>query len=144
MKRALLLLCLCACRPPNADAEARALIDDLQALDDAATTTVHVSPNETGLGNAEGYVKAKQAALHERVLQVQMSQLSPSVSAALTAAYAKNVTSAHQVQDYVNNTVPKTDASARAHAKKLAAQICELTETPTYKTECDPFRTPNE
>jgi len=141
MKRALLLLCLCACPPPNVDAEGRALIDDLQALDDATTNTVHVSPNETGLGNAEVYVKAKEAALHERFLRVQTGQLSPSVSAALTTAYAKNVTSAHQVQDYVNNAVPK-GSPARARAKKLAAQICEITETPTFKTECDPFRTP--
>lgn len=142
MKRALLLLGLCAC-PPNLDADARTLIDDLQALDDATTATVRVSPNETGLGNAEYYVKAKEASLHERVLQVQPSQLSPSVSAALTTAYAKNVTSAHQVQDQINNTVPKATPAAIARAKKLAARICAVTETSASTPECAPFRTPD-
>ncbi|HEY2365268.1 MAG TPA: hypothetical protein VGH87_02740 [Polyangiaceae bacterium] len=142
MRRVVFFLVLCACPPPSSDAEAQAVARDLDALDDAAETTMRVTPNETGLANVEVYVKSREKSLHEHILNLQNATLSASTSATLQAAYAKNATTAHVVQDRVNNAVPKESPAARARAKKVALEICEITETPKYATECAPFRTP--
>lgn len=140
MRRVALLIFLCACPPPSSDAEAKAVTRDLIALDEAAETTMRVSPNDTGLANVEVYVKSREKSLHEHILALQDATLAPSVSTALKDAYAKNVTTAHAVEDYVNNAVPPVTPAAKAHAKKVALEICEITATPANKTECAPFR----
>jgi len=137
----IVLLCIAACAR-NRDAEAQTLVDDLRSLDDAAEEAVHTSPNESGLEKAEALVRAKEADLHTRVLALQSASLTPAASTAWNAASAKNVLSAQNVRDDVYNAVLKTNPPLRARANKLALELCAITETPTYATQCAPFRNP--
>lgn len=140
MRRVALLLFLCACPPPSSDDEAKAVARDLAMVDDAADDTMRVTANDTGLTNVETMVKTREKSLHEHVLALQSATLTPANSAALKSAYAKNVKTAHTVVDRINNAVPPESAATKARAKKVALQLCVITETPANTTDCAPFR----
>ncbi|MEO7094209.1 MAG: hypothetical protein ABI175_13220, partial [Polyangiales bacterium] len=115
----LLVLGSAACSR-NRDQEAKALIDDLAVLDEAVIDAVRAHPDADGLAKAEALVEAKRASLHDRVVKLEGSELSPDVMKSLPDAYGKNAQSAKVVTEHVQNAVLKTNPELIDRARKLA------------------------
>jgi hypothetical protein len=130
-----LSLCSVGACKKTSDAEVQKVIDDLGVLDDAVVDTVQYRPNDEGLAAAESIVAANKRSTRDRLSALDVTEISPEASMAVSNACVKNYGASQLVIDYVRNAVLKTNPALVARAQRLAVDLCNV--CPTNGTSCD-------